>query len=343
MPNKQITVPLPLNIANDELHFFKPHVTYERRSQKVKILRNVFVTNSGLCLNNKGLIKECHHDYPSQYSEYLKDAAWYYYDTVDNPENLIQLDSDKTYVVIHHPWFNYYHWVCESIFRLWIVRRKLEQMILILPEYYKSADFIVGSLEPFGIKEVYYIPKGKSLLVQHLCLPQIKPICDSYNQVHLNQVRNFYWDYVLSRKPVSVSQTKKLYISRKLAKRRMVVNEHELVTVLLKFGFEVFYPENFAFLEQVVIFSNVMYVVGMHGSGLTNMLFMRKGVSVLELHKNKTNELDHPSPLFWYMAEALGIFYYHQPCETVGREDYFDGDYFVDIGQLEKNLARMIK
>ncbi|HEY5327792.1 MAG TPA: hypothetical protein VIJ27_12385 [Mucilaginibacter sp.] len=29
------------------------------------------------------------------------------------------------------------------------------------------------------------------------------------------------------------------------------------------------------------------------------------------------------------MAEALGINYYHQLCETVGKEDYFDGDYRV--------------
>ena len=81
----------------------------------------------------------------------------------------------------------------------------------------------------------------------------------------------------------------------------------------------------------------------MHGSGLTNMLFMPKGSYLLELHKDKTNELTHPSPLFWYMAEALDISYYHQLCETYGKEDYFDGDYVVDIDLLEENIRLMLQ
>jgi len=57
---------------------------------------------------------------------------------------------------------------------------------------------------------------------------------------------------------------------------------------------------------------------------------MGDNTSLLELPKNKTNELGHPSPLFWYMTEALGINYYHQLCKTHGREDCFEGDYIVD-------------
>ena len=34
----------------------------------------------------------------------------------------------------------------------------LNKMILILPEYYKEADFIVGSLKPFEIKKPLTIP-----------------------------------------------------------------------------------------------------------------------------------------------------------------------------------------
>jgi capsular polysaccharide biosynthesis protein len=112
--------------------------------------------------------------------------------------------------------------------------------------------------------------------------------------------------------------------------------------VIKKYGFTVFHPEKFSFLQQVAIFAGVKYLVGTHGSALTNMLFMRTGASVLEMHKNKTNELDHPSPVFWYMAEALGINYYHQLCETHGEEDYFDGDYIVDTERLEENLIKML-
>ncbi|MBS1528462.1 MAG: glycosyltransferase family 61 protein, partial [Bacteroidetes bacterium] len=89
--------------------------------------------------------------------------------------------------------------------------------------------------------------------------------------------------------------------------------------------------------------ANAKYLVGEHGSGLTNLLFLPQNSSVLELHKNKTNELDHPSPLFWYMADALGVNYFHQSCETAGREDYFEGDYLIDTELLELNLCKMLR
>lgn len=223
-----------------------------------------------------------------------------------------------------------------------MVRSKLPELTLILPEFYKEADFITGSLEPFNIQKIFYIPTGKSLLVKNVCLPQIKPVCDSYNANDVRQVRSLYTDYVLHKKKFAVPLIEKLYVSRKLASRRKVVNEDVIEEILEKFGFTIFHPEKYCFLEQVAIFCRVKFLVCEHGSGTTNMLFMDNNTSVLELHKNRTNELNHPSFLFWYMAEALGINYYHQSCATVGKEDYFEGDYFIDPKLLEKNLNLMM-
>lgn len=340
--NKQISVALPLNVVKEALPLFEPYQHYELAPQAVKIFKNVFVGFSGFCMNNKGLIKECHHNYPSQHDYYLNEAEQYYYSSLDAPDNLITLDDDNVYLAIHHPWFNYYHWICEPIFRLWMVRRKLDKLVLLLPDYYKDADFIQGSLEPFKIKNIFYISAGKSLMVRNLCIPQIKPLCDSYNARHLYQVSAFYRNYVLYEKKVPFTPIEKLYVSRELAGRRKIVNEADVLKAIKKFGFTVFHPEKHTFLEQVAIFSQVKYLVGTHGAALTNLLFMGKNTSLLELHKNKTNELDHPSPVFWYMADALGINYYHQSCDTNGREDYFEGDYIIDIDQLEKNLALLV-
>jgi capsular polysaccharide biosynthesis protein len=339
---RKITVPLPINITDHDRPLFEPYVAYDLSPLKVKTIKNAFVTNTGLIMNSRGLVKECHHDYPIQHADYLKEAAYYYYDVEDHPENLVTLDDDRTYLAIHHPWFNYYHWICESIFRLWMVRADLDNLVLILPEHYKDADFIMGSLEPFNIKHIFFIPNEKSLLVKNLCLPQIKPICDSYNAAQLKAVSSFYRNYVFSEKKLKADKADKLYVSRHLASRRKIINEEEVLNILKKYEFTIYYPEKFPFLEQVAVFANVKYLVGEHGSGLTNLLFVQKGASLLELHKNQTNELDHPSPLFWYMADALEINYYHQSCKTHGREDYFEGDYLVDAELFEKNLLKML-
>jgi capsular polysaccharide biosynthesis protein len=340
--NRLVSVPLPLNISSSEADLYEPYQSYEFPVQKVKFFKDVFITHSGFSINKNGLIKESHHDYKWQYESYLAEASVYYSGAVNNKDNLIMLDDDSIYLQIHHPWYNYYHWLCESIFRLWMARRQLDRVTLILPQFYKDADFIMGSLEPFDLKNIFFIPPNKCLLVKNLCLPQIKPICDAYNGLHLRQVRQFYRDYILNKKKCIVNRVDKLYISRKFAKRRRVINGDEIEVILHKYGFTIYYPEKHSFLEQVAIFIHVKWLVAEHGSGLTNMLFMEKGSSMLELHKNKTNELDHPSFLFWYMADALGINYYHQSCTTHGKEDYFEGDYIIDPKLFERNIKLLI-
>jgi len=337
-----ISVPLPVNMSPAESSLYIPYTDYRFPLQKIKLLKNVLITFSGFCVNRNGLIRECHHDYSVQLESYLAEASIYYNQVVDDPQCLITLDDDTTYLAIHHPWFNYYHWICESIFRLWLVRRKLNSLTLVLPEYYKNSDFITGSLKPFNLKNILFIPYGKSLLVRNLCLPQIKPTCDAYNSNHIRRVRTFYRNYVANIREYHSEKMERLYISRKLAKRRKALNESEMLDILYKYDFSIFYPEKHAFLEQVAIFSNIRYLIGEHGSGLTNMLFMDKNTSVLELHKNKTNELSHPSFLFWYMAEALEINYYHQSCDTSNNDDYFDGNYIIELDLFERNIIKML-
>ncbi len=82
-----ISVPLPLNVRSNELDLYEPYLRYKFPVQKIKSLKNVFVTFSGFCMNKKGLIKECHHDYPVQYDYYLNESGIYYYDVLDNPQN----------------------------------------------------------------------------------------------------------------------------------------------------------------------------------------------------------------------------------------------------------------
>ncbi len=341
--SRTITVPMPLNIECEAVHLYAPYCRYTIERQRVLRLKDVIITSSGLALGSTGLIKESHHDYPKQLGTLLREVMKDIKSANENEELVIRKEDNVSYLLIHHPWYNYYHWICESIFRLWMVHKSLDQLTLMLPERYRQADFIVGSIEPFGVRNIFYIPAGKSIFVSNLCLPQIKPICDSYNAPQVRQVRKFYRDYVKACRKGTGNAFNRLYVSRKYAGRRSVINEDEVLEVLKKFDFAIFFPEKHNFLDQVAIFAEVRCLVGEHGSGLTNMLFMGNGTSLLELHKNNTNELDHPSCLFWYFAAALGINYYHQSCKTSGKEDYFEGDYIVDAVLLETNLTKMLR
>jgi len=337
-----ITVPLPANIEAESASMFEPYTRYEITALTTKTFKNVFVTASGLAANSKGLLKECHHDYSDMQDIWLDELTRCAQEATHSSDHLIELDDDQIYLLIHHPWYNYYHWICESILRLWMVKDR-NRMVLLLPDFYGQTDFITGSLEPFKLKKIFFIPSGKSVLVRNLCLPQIKPICDSYHVPELHQIRDFYLRHIQSAKKNKIDLGERIYISRKKAARKKVVNETEVEEVLKKYNFRTVYNEDYSFLEQVSIYSHASCLVSIHGSGLTNMLFMKEGSSVLELHKAVTNRLRHPSFVFWYQAAALGFHYYHQLCDPISEPDnYFTGDFNIDIKMLERNLTELI-
>jgi capsular polysaccharide biosynthesis protein len=341
---KLISVNPPKNLSKEDEHLFKPFLTYKLDPVTIKRLKNVFVTYSGLCIDKKGLVKESHHDYPDQYNDYLQEAARYFRISNDKPENLIRLKNDQIYLLIHHPWSkNYYHWICESILRVWMAKDALKDMVLLLPSYNNELGFIKRSLEPFNFKNIYFIPYKKCLYIEDLCMPQIKPVVDGYDSDKVKQIRAFYLKYVLIEKKIFLELGERIYISRRKAARKKIYNEGELEGLLRAFNFTIINAEEFTFFEQISIFSNASYLISIHGSGLTNMLFMQEKAHVLEFHKKKTNGKDWHSLAFWYLADCLGHYYYHQLCDPTDlNADYFNADFIVDIKRFEENLGLML-
>src|SRR6185369_5172319 len=112
-------------------------------------------------------------------------------------------------------------------------------------------------------------------------------------------------DVLLSAYGDAGSEEKRLYITRSRAGRRRIVNEDEVSSVLRKFGFATICAEDFSFAEQVAICSRARYIVSNHGAGLTNVLFMKDGGSVLELR----HESDCVNNCYFTICSALALNY----------------------------------
>jgi hypothetical protein len=338
--SRVIHVDMPLNTTATDAKLFAPYVDYELNDLDTLFLEEVFVTYSGLCIDATGVRKESHHSYVDKQDLFLNDAVVQFKEALNDPDKLIELDDDEIYLLIHHPWAsNYWHWMTEVILRVWMVRDKTHNMILILPDSMKNTSFVTQSLKGFQFKNIFYIPDGKHLLVRNLCVPEVKHYADSYYPEDLHKIRSYYLD----RMQQKIIGGDKLYISRKKSAKRKVMNEDELESTLRKYGFDCICNEDFDFDEQVSLFSNAQYVVSIHGAGLTNMLFMKEESSVLELHKKRTNDYDWHSFAFWYMSNALGFRYHQQVCEPDDpRSSFFAANFVVDITLLEKNIKFML-
>lgn len=338
-----ITTRLPCNVGPEDKHLFEPHRQYTLTPLKVRKMQFVFVSYIGYCIDDTGLIPECHHGYPHQYQDYLNDAGSYFRQAQEDESKIIYLEDDNDYLVIHHPWANYYHWITESIPRLWLLRDQLKDLTLIFPEDFRKNVYVSESLKPFSFRDVYYLPVEKNIFARNLCLPQLKPFSECYDPAVVRWQRDFYVSYVRKGLQLDYGFGKRIYVSRKLASKRRVQNESEMEAVMRKYDFSIVHCEQLSFFQQVAAFSQAEVFVSIHGAGLTNMLFIPEGSKVLELHKRMTNANDQHSLVYWRLASALGLSYYHQICDPADPQaDFFSADFIVNTDLLEQNVRVLI-
>lgn len=341
---KTIHVRAPRNLTDGDSTIFDNLLKYTIEDLVVREISDAFVTFSGFTLDQNGLVKECHHDYDFQYQDYLEMASQCYNEGISNPDKLVILDDDNTYLQVFHPWFNYGHWLFDSLLRIWIVKDRVSEMILFLPYFYSSERFIQESIRPFKFKRIFYVPEPNSLIrVKNLCLPQVKPIVDSYHKKELIEIRDFYLDYVSKMDVSGFPTCERIYLSRKKSHRRRVSNENDVFKLLQNYGFILVYADDYGFFEQVAMYSKAKYLISIMGAGLSNALFMKEGSSILEFHKHLLKGDVH-CKTFWYLADALEFDYYYQFCiaEDNSQDIYF-ADLTVDITLLEKNVNLMIE
>src|SRR5207244_2202402 len=75
----------------------------------------------------------------------------------------------------------------------------------------------------------------------------------------------------------------KVYVSRSDAEHRRLTNEADLIRMLTEQGFTVVSPGQLSFAAQVELFARARVIVGVHGAGLTNLIWAPRNCTVIEL------------------------------------------------------------
>jgi tetratricopeptide (TPR) repeat protein len=104
----------------------------------------------------------------------------------------------------------------------------------------------------------------------------------------------------------NLKSAERLYISRKLASRRRVVNEEEVVEFLDKLGFVSVVLESMSVEEQAWCLAGAKVVVAPHGGGLTNLVFCNPGTKAIEIFSP-----DYIPNCYWQLSNVCGLDRYY--------------------------------
>ena len=104
-------------------------------------------------------------------------------------------------------------------------------------------------------------------------------------------------------KKKTIKKCKIVYISRKKSSRRKVRNEKEVIKIIKLFSGEVFYFEDYKWIDQINMVKNCEVLICPHGASMTNILFVKTKTKIIELRHEKSNDQN----MYFSMASQLKI------------------------------------
>jgi hypothetical protein len=324
---------LPVNFNQDHLPLFKHE--FERTIPQIRLLkfRDVRVSSDGLLFGGLRILPES-FAFPHHLKAWKRRSVIKFLLTNYFSRRLRRVEGDVLWITDY--WSReYFHWIADALSRLFVVRDRLKDLILTLPAGYEDLDYVRSSLKAFAVKRIDFIKPDEALHCRSLLMPTPAAPSGHYNAEVIRGVRNV----LLSAYGDSSYEGERLYISRHGATKRRIVNEDEVVNILQQFGFQTIHAEELSFEQQVQTLSRAQYLVSNHGAGLTNMLFMKRDGSVLELRHTS----DHINNCYFTLASALNLNYFYQTCEPLAADaDPHTADLIVDPKALETNLDSLI-
>lgn len=229
----------------------------------------------------------------------------------------------------------YYHWLLESLPRLFLLRDEISSATVLLPGNHNE-NFHKESLKIFGVDNLHYMKDDTRYVINEaLTCSQIGKMANYHPLVLTNMVK-----FIKNKIPLLLNLGEKIYISRARALKRKVINDQEIESYLLTRGFVTLHFEDFCFADQVSLMHHCKFLISIHGAGLANMIFMTESSSVLELRK-----FDNGINYFYFtLANTVNLDYFYQFCTSPdANAQVQEANIIVDLDLLRKNVDKMLQ
>ena len=235
----------------------------------------------------------------------------------------------------------YGHWLADVLARLEMMRmHNIEYDWLYVPHdrlYIRETLALLGVdpakiIEPFG--DNYYI-QADELIVPSLTIRRVPaPGETNFSDYHpctfycadwnIDFLRNSFLPYAQAVL-LQYKFPEKVFITRKDATSRRIVNEDEIFALFEPYGFRKISMTGLTFVQQVALFHQAKVIVAGHGSALTNLIFCEPGIKVVEIFQNQFDSG------FWQLSDQRGLEHYCVKTQEDIVEDSFKVDTFVPI------------
>lgn len=250
---------------------------------------------------------------------------------------------------------NYAHFITETLVKLsiydrvsdfvdWpiIVEKRLHKNQVELLKFFNRNNreiIFVDSWQPVEVSSLLYVeaPGFERYLSEKVFVRDIIPFFNKFDRNAFSLMRKNFFELIQvdlrKQSPVSVYVMR----GRKSLNLRILLNEDEIIQYVKSKGFIIVDPEKMTIMEQLKIFSRANVIICPVGAALANMVFVPDDCAVLAFapfhdgaNVNYFGELSRSLDL--NVTFLFGTI--HSSIQSA------NGNYYVDISEIEKFLAR---
>lgn len=322
----------PLVDVMPDWHFSTPQFPLSDYKEKERIIPGAYAVtleNASVC-TAYGLVMWNNKLY--------QDSLWRWSTLYRAPKDIFPLpiatESDETIAVIALQGFsNYYHWMLEILPRLYILKQsKVAYDKLYFPPL--QTKFAQTTLQHLGIDITKVIEATNNTHIKPKKL--IFPSQPAESQVTPLWVIEFLQDRFLKDYTVKDGK-KRIFMSRKNATIRRIINEQTVFELLEPLGFEKVFMEKLSVIEQAELIHESEIIVGIHGAALTNIVFARKGTLIIELFQ------EHLEKCFFELSHTMNLKYHAIKTKRIPELSQEDvsiryRNTFIDMAHFEKTF-----
>ena len=199
---------------------------------------------------------------------------------IDLPEPIKNYGAEHTYV-----WMPIDKESCNNPWHVWIdVISKLRLIAELKTKHMLDYIYVFPCMstylqkvltEIFPHLKYFVMEKNTAIKFRHLIVPSM---CNRDDGVTNPRIV----EWLRTFGPPKSTPDKKIFITRKDAKTRQLVNQEELLLALA--GFKPIELSQYTIKQQMEIFDSATHVVATHGAGLVNLLWSQHGTKVIEIN-----------------------------------------------------------
>jgi capsular polysaccharide biosynthesis protein len=146
----------------------------------------------------------------------------------------------------------------------------------------------------------------------------------------------FRQSYALLEGLVEKRPHRRIFLDRRSKYGRRVSNKADLEKILGKHGFETIFAEDLPYAEQIKLLSQVKNIIGIHGAGLTNLLFSDiPAIRCLEILPGS-----YVYPHYYWMLQMTGAERYDA---ITGSELDPNTNFTVDPAAFERQVELLLR